>query len=231
MWAVASSGALSDLDALLAEQVAYYRARAPEYSETAIPELPTGELMRARDDLIAALDEFRPSGHVLELACGPGTWKAQLLRHADRVTALDAAPEMLRIAADKVRDERVRFVQADVFAWQPRRRYDVVFFGFWLSQVPLERFDEFWLLVDRCLNQDGGRVAFVDDAYRTPEELIEGEGSAVICRRLKDGTPFRAVKVAHSPERLEERLRHLGWNFRVRYLRAPFFWGSGGRTG
>ena len=72
MWAVASSGALSDLDALLAEQVAYYRARAQEYSETAIPELPTGELMRARDDLIAALDEFRPSGHVLELACGPG---------------------------------------------------------------------------------------------------------------------------------------------------------------
>lgn len=100
--AVACSGALSDVDALLAEQVAYYRARAPEYSQTAIPELPTGELARAGDDLIAALDEFRPNGHVLELACGPGTWTAQLLRHADNVTAVDAAPEMLRIAAGKV---------------------------------------------------------------------------------------------------------------------------------
>lgn len=135
--AVASGGALSDLDALLAEQVAYYRARAPEYSETAIPELPTGELTRTRDDLIAAFDKFRPRGHVLELACGPGTWTPELLRHADSVTAVDAAPEMLRIAAGKVRDERVRFVQTDLFAWQPRRRYDVVFFGFWLSHVPL----------------------------------------------------------------------------------------------
>jgi SAM-dependent methyltransferase len=231
MWAVASSGALSDVDALLAEQVAYYRARAPEYSETAIPELPTGELARARDDLIAPLDDFRPSGHVLELACGPGTWTAQLLRHADSVTAVDAAQEMLRIAAGKVRDERVRFVQADLFAWHPRRRYDVVFFGFWLSHVPLERFDEFWMLIDRCLNQDAGRVAFVDDAYRTPEELIEGENSAVIRRHLKDGSSFRAVKVAHSPEELEAQLRQLGWNFRVRYLRAPFFWGTGGRRG
>lgn len=96
---------MSDLDALLAEQVAYYRARAPEYSETAIPELPTGELTRTRDDLIAAFDKFRPRGHVLELACGPGTWTPELLRHADSVTAVDAAPEMLRIAAGKVRDE------------------------------------------------------------------------------------------------------------------------------
>jgi hypothetical protein len=29
----------------------------------------------------------------------------------------------------------------------PDRRYDVVFFGFWLSHVPLERFDAFWSMV------------------------------------------------------------------------------------
>jgi hypothetical protein len=33
----------------------------------------------------------------------------------------------------------VRFICADLFAWSPERRYDVVFFGFWLSHVPLER--------------------------------------------------------------------------------------------
>jgi hypothetical protein len=58
-----------DLDALLAEQVEYYRARAPEYAETAIPELPVGELASARDAMIAALERFRPAGDVLELAC------------------------------------------------------------------------------------------------------------------------------------------------------------------
>src|SRR6266511_3494592 len=29
-----------------------------------------------------------------------------------------------------------RFIRADIFEWVPDRRYDVVFFGFWLSHVP-----------------------------------------------------------------------------------------------
>jgi ubiquinone/menaquinone biosynthesis C-methylase UbiE len=226
---VRSGGARGDVEALLAEQLAYYRARAPEYSETAIPDLPTGDLANARDALIRALDDFCPSGDVLELACGPGTWTLQLLSHAETVTAMDAAPEMIQIAASKVRDDRVRFLEADLFAWEPDRLYDVVFFGFWLSHVPLERFETFWSLIDRCL-QRNGRVAFVDDACRTPDELIEGEESSVIRRRLKDGTPFRAVKVPHTPQHLAERLRRIGWNFSVTYLGGPFYWGVGARA-
>lgn len=226
-----SGGSSNDLDGLLAEQVAYYRALAPEYSETGIPELPTGELARAGDAVIAALNDFRPSGRVLELACGPGTWTEQLLRYADSVTAVDAAPEMLRLAAAKVSDGRARFVQADLFAWEPDRRYDVVFFGFWLSHVPLERFEEFWRLIDRCLKQDTGRVAFVDDAFRTPDELVNGERSAIIRRQVNDGTAFRAVKVPHTADELQARLRRLGWNFAVRRLGGPFYWGAGNRSG
>jgi hypothetical protein len=33
-----------------------------------------------------------------------------------------------------------------------------------------------------------GRVFFADDAYRTPDELVEGPASSIICRRLLDGT-------------------------------------------
>ena len=226
-----SGGSSNDLDDLLAEQMAYYRALAPEYTRTGIPELPADALARARDAVIAALNDFRPSGTVLELACGPGTWTRQLLRHADSVTAVDAAPEMLRLAAAKVSHRRARFVQADLFAWEPDRRYDVVFFGFWLSHVPLERFDEFWRLIDLCLKQDTGRVAFVDDAYRTQDELVNGERSSIIRRRLNDGSAFRAVKVPHTPDGLEARLRRLGWNVAVRHLGGPFFWGAGDRSG
>jgi demethylmenaquinone methyltransferase/2-methoxy-6-polyprenyl-1,4-benzoquinol methylase len=32
-----------------------------------------------------------------------------------------------------------------------------------------------------------GRVAFVDDAYRAPDELIDAEYSSIIQRRLTDG--------------------------------------------
>jgi len=104
---------------------------------------------------------------VLELACGRGAWTSQLLRHATDVTAVDASPEMLAIAAARAGSERVRFIQADLFAWEPDRRYDVVFFGFWLSHVPPARFEPFWAVVADCLKPQG-RVFFADDAYRTP---------------------------------------------------------------
>jgi SAM-dependent methyltransferase len=212
----------NDLDTLLAEQVAYYRARAPEYEAGAL-DLPGGQ------ELEAALDRFRPAGEVLELAPGPGTWTEQLLRHADTITAVDSSPEMLALAARRVRDDpRARFVNADLFEWRPDREYDVVFFGFWLSHVPLERFDSFWETVGRCLRDDG-RVFFVDDAYRTPDELIEGEESATIRRRLEDGTTFRAVKVPHTARELESRLVGLGWNVQVHESSGPFYWGAGER--
>ena len=52
-----------------------------------------------------------------------------------------------------------------------------MFFAFWLSHVPLERFESFWSLIDRCFEPEG-RVFLVDDAHRTPEELIEGPESS-----------------------------------------------------
>ena len=82
---------------------------------------------------------------------------------------MDASPEMLAIAATRAGDDRVRFVQADLFTWVPDCRYDVVFIGFWLSHVPLERLS-LWSLVADCM-KDNGRVFFADDAYRTPDEL------------------------------------------------------------
>jgi demethylmenaquinone methyltransferase/2-methoxy-6-polyprenyl-1,4-benzoquinol methylase len=125
-------------------------------------------------------------------------------------------------------DERVRFIEADLFSWRPERRYDVVFFGFWLSHVPPDRFDAFWATVGECLVPEG-RVFFADDAYRTPDELIEGEDSFTIRRRLEDGTAFKAVKVPHTAVGLERRLQELGWRFEVRPTAGPFFWGSGRR--
>jgi demethylmenaquinone methyltransferase/2-methoxy-6-polyprenyl-1,4-benzoquinol methylase len=211
-----------DLGQLLAEQVAYYRALAPEY-------LDGGLHLPGVPEIEAGLDGFAPAGDVLELACGPGTWTPRLLQDATTVTAVDAAPEMLAIARERVGDDdRVRFVLADLFAWRPDRRYDVVFFGFWLSHVPLERFAAFWALIDECLAPNG-RVFFADDGYRTPEELVEGAASSIIRRRLSDGSPHRVVKVPHTPPALERRLAQLGWDIAVSPTAGPFFWGCGGR--
>jgi demethylmenaquinone methyltransferase/2-methoxy-6-polyprenyl-1,4-benzoquinol methylase len=215
-----------ELDDLLAEQISYYRARAPRYLAEANLPIPDGELAVAQREVVATLDAVRPSGHILEIACGPGTWTDHLARHGESVTAVDASPEMLALAAERVTSERVRFIQANVFDWTPDRRYDTVFFGFWLSHVPLERFAFFWSLVRHALCS-GGRAMFVDDAFRTSDELIEGEASSTIRRHVSDGRRFRIVKVPHTPEKLEQRIRELGWNMNVRRLAGPFFFGQG----
>jgi demethylmenaquinone methyltransferase/2-methoxy-6-polyprenyl-1,4-benzoquinol methylase len=214
-------GRADELDPLLVEQLAYYGAIAREYENYAMPDAGGGQV-------VAALESFGPSGRVLELACGTGAWTELLLRHATSVTAVDASPEMLAVASARVADDRARFVQADLFTWAPNDRYDVVFFGFWLSHVPDERFEAFWRLVADALGVRG-RVFFVDDAYRTPDELIYGVSSPVVRRRVNDGTAYRVVKVPYEPRRLEERLRGLGWRIAVTPTSGPFYWGAAAR--
>ena len=59
--------------------------------------------------------------------------------------------------------------------------------------VPLERFASFWSLVrDRV--KPTGRAMFVDDAYRTPDELAYGDDSELVRRRLMDGRAFRSSR-------------------------------------
>ena len=210
-----------ELERVLGEQAAYYQALGEDYLHQGLDLLGGEELARA-------LEAVRPTGRVLELACGPGVWTGQLLRHATEVTAVDASPEMLAAAAARADSDRVRFVRADLFDWVPDRRYDVVFFGFWLSHVPPERFDAFWSLVAAGLAEDG-RVFFADDAYRTPDELVHGPSSSTIRRRLADGTSYELVKVPYQPADLEERLRRTGWDITVTATSGPFYWGAGRR--
>ena len=76
---------------VLAEQLAYYRARAREYDtwfrREGLHDL--GEELNARwrhelDGVHAALDAFAPRGDVLELAYGTGEWTIRLAEAATR---------------------------------------------------------------------------------------------------------------------------------------------------
>ena len=69
-------------DELLAGQAKYYRQCAAEYDATAYPD---SEVARARIGRLAAA--MRPTGKVLEIACGTGMWTeaiAAVLRHCGR---------------------------------------------------------------------------------------------------------------------------------------------------
>jgi demethylmenaquinone methyltransferase/2-methoxy-6-polyprenyl-1,4-benzoquinol methylase len=198
-------------DDVLAGQLAYYRRRASEYDATAYGDLDAARLRI--DRLVAALE---PSGEVLEIACGTGMWTAALAAKADSVTALDAAPETVAIARDRVRATNVSFEVADVFAWPTTARFDTIFFSAWLSHVPTQRFDEFWRIL-RALLTDGGRVLFVDEPadIRDKENYIAGRDE-IVERRLQDGSTHRIVKNFIEPDQLTQRLRSLGWTCRLR---------------
>jgi SAM-dependent methyltransferase len=206
-----------DLDALLAEQLAYYRARAPEYDEVYANK-------RAWD---AFIDELPITGDVLELACGSGWWTPLLARRARSVTAVDAAPEMLARARQRVRGLPVQLLEADLFAWQPPRRYDTAFFAFWLSHIPPARFAAFWSMVGAAL-VPGGRACFLDesDRARDSERMLGGQPAPSVRRRLRDGRQYLAVKVFYSPAELAARLAELGWTATIREVAVPILAGT-----
>lgn len=203
---------------LLEEQQAYYRARAPEYDDWwfgtgahVLPPKIAAERMAEQAALEAALERFGPQGDVLELACGTGLWTRHLVRYADTVTAVDGSPEVLAINRARVSDDRVRYVEADLFAWQPpAAAFDVAVFGFWLTHVPDELLVDFWATVRRALRGDG-RVFLVDsDDHRLSAATRSREGHLMV-RRLRDGREFRIVKRYWEPDELRDRLAELGW--------------------
>jgi SAM-dependent methyltransferase len=214
---------------LVAEQKHYYAERAPEYDDwwyrRGRYELAPDALAGWRADVAeaeAALESLGPGGNVLELAAGTGIWTRKLVRLADRVVGVDANAETLALNTGDA-----ELVRADVFEWEPAERFELVFFSFWLSHVPEERFDEFWSLVRAAL-VPGGRVFLVDsgagDTAHTGTAQADGEET----RSLADGRSFRIVKRRWRPDELAEQLRPLGFEFDLQdTANGHFVYGGG----
>jgi demethylmenaquinone methyltransferase/2-methoxy-6-polyprenyl-1,4-benzoquinol methylase len=224
---------------LLAEQRAYYRARAPEYDDwwqrrgpydRGLDEVEEWDRQIAVVD--AALTAFDAGGRVLELAGGTGWWTERLARTADQLTVVDASPETVELNQARVRRADVRYVVADLFDWRPDQRYDVVFFSFWLSHVPRGRFSSFWALVASSLTR-GGRAFLVDNRTTTTPAPKRADPHAVEYgrdlhrRRLSDGSEYRVIKVLYEPDQLERALAAEGWQAEIDATRWFIFgWGQ-----
>ena len=225
-------------DVVLAEQLEYYRARAEEYDQWWLRQgrFDRGAEANARwfaeaAELERALAGFDPRGDVLELACGTGLWTRRLVEYATRVTAVDAAPEVLAINRARVGDPSVRYLEADVFEWAPEPgAYDVCVFTFWLSHVPDSRFAGFWERVGAAL-KPGGRVFFIDSARTerstAADHALPAHGQATMTRRLDDGREFQIIKRFYDPDRLTGALRELGWDAQVDTTGEFFVYGQG----
>jgi SAM-dependent methyltransferase len=213
---------------LLDMQKEYYDLRAPDYMDLARPSDRPGRSFFRDDEARALIDELRPEGDVLEVACGPGAFTRHLVRHAESVTAVDASRCMLERNGREVADCKVRYVEADILSWAPDRTYDVVFFANWLSHVPDTVVPSFFSMVGAALKREG-RIAFIDEDDRHPEmddTLTIGDVPAAR-RTLADGRQFDIVKVFRNPRELEEQLRGLGWDVEVRRVSEAYLFGTG----
>jgi SAM-dependent methyltransferase len=229
-------------DALLAEQLAYYRARAAEYDGWFFRRgrFDRGHQANARwfaevETVREALAAVPINGRdVLELAPGTGLWTERLVGRAGRLTVVDASPEMLAENRRRLGPsaEGVEYVLADLFAWEPRRRWDAVVFCFWLSHVPRLAMDAFLRRVHSILAPDG--VLFFVDGRPEPlstaaDHQLPGVGEEVMARRLDDGREFHIVKNYWEPQALEGQFAASG--LAVAVLETPTYFQYGtGRT-
>lgn len=222
---------------VLDEMKTYYRERAAEYDEWFYRRgrydrgAQSNALWFAEvDEVLRALEDFDMRGDLFELAPGTGIWTERLLKTASSITAVDASSEMIDINHARVNSERVEYMLADLFTWQPPRAFDGVFFGFWLSHVPLERLDAFLDMLAAAL-RPGGKVFFVD-GRREPTSTasnheLPAEGEQLMIRKLNDGRAFEIVKNFYDPVALAERFAQHGLNVTARETATFFLYGCG----
>lgn len=216
-------------DSILDEQIQYYRARAQEYEETALPseadspETPENPMAREWQDAERAVRSLPQFETILELACGTGLWTRELVKHAEHLTALDAAPEMLELNRNSVNDARVQYECVNLFEWEPTAEYDLVFFAFWLSHVPDALLDGFLERVKRALKV-GGQVLILDEPRDTKNIIPTVENTQA--RTLNDGRTFTIVKEYYDPQVLGERMKALGFT-PVEIVRGDFLFRLG----
>jgi 2-polyprenyl-3-methyl-5-hydroxy-6-metoxy-1,4-benzoquinol methylase len=205
---------------ILQEQIQYYRERASEYDEWFFRQgrYDRGENHRQQwfsevTQVEAALRAATPAGDILELACGTGLWTQHLAPFATHITAVDVSPEAIALNQRRVASASVEYIVADLFNWNSDRQFDLIFFGFWLSHVPIEQFVPFWQMVRGALKPNG-RVFFVDsrltqESTARNHAALNQEGYSE--RKLNDGRAYRVVKIFHEPTQLQASLRGLGW--------------------
>lgn len=224
--------------AILAEQVTYYRRRAGEYDEwwfrtgrydrgAVLNAAWHADAQEVESTLCRWLDARRPA-RALELACGTGLFTRWLAPRVGELTALDASTEVQALNARRVGAANVRYELADLFAWTPEARFDLVFLSFWLSHVPPDRFDAFWRNVRAAL-APGGCAYVIDSGWDTTStaknHVPPDRDGGIAQRRLNDGSEYRIVKVFHEPAALARSLGALGFESAVVHTPRYFIHG------
>ncbi|HEY7341794.1 MAG TPA: class I SAM-dependent methyltransferase [Ktedonobacterales bacterium] len=213
-------------EAVLQEQVRYYRERAAEYAATVLSDDDAtvdslAQELRAWPPNI--MRRLAPCEQALELACGTGIWTRYLLTVARHILAVDASHEMLALNRAKVADARVRYQLVDLFAWETEAPVDLAFAALWLSHVPSERLPPMLLALRRAV-RPGGQLCIIDEPDTSPVRPPVAENPDLELRELRDGRQFQIVKIYRSPQHLKALCIDAGFT-QVTTIPGTYFFG------
>jgi len=198
-----------------ADQIAYYRARAPWYDDVYTcegdydrgPEL-NGQWRADLAGIEAALSRASLHGECVELGAGTGYWTERVLDHIDRVWALDGVPEVLEIARARVGLDttRVEFEVVDLWRWVPERVWDCALACFFIEHVPDEVLPGLLGTLHDVL-RPGGTVFVAEGAAYAPEPQVE--------TREIDRRRFHVVERRRTPTELADMFGAAGFSVDV----------------
>lgn len=202
------------------DQIDYYSARAPWFDDCydCVGDYDNGPETNARwraamSHIETALAAAGLSGACVELGAGTGYWTERVARHAERITAIDASPEMLDVARQRMADTAtVELVVADLWHWAPSERWDSAAAFFFLEHVP----DEIAPTLMRTLHdalRPGAPFFVAEGAWYAPEPNVE--------TRDIGGHEFRVVERRRTPEEFTQLFDAAG--FDVSFGRTEWF--------
>lgn len=215
----------------LDHQIAFYEADAELYDrwlasladESNATDVAAAAKKR-RHQLAAWFGDNAPLGDVLEIAAGTGRISQLIAPHASALLLLDSSPTSLALAQEKLEGcaAKVTAVCADVFEWEPPRRFDTVVFAAWLHHVPSVMFNEFWQIVAAATAPDGRAIfdfaletstAHVASPPETPsaDYAVYHDPIRHLSVRDLDGQRWAVAHETWNTETLAERLASLGW--------------------
>jgi SAM-dependent methyltransferase len=131
------------------------------------------------DCVYTHVERYAKGGSVLDLGCGPGTTGTELASHSySSYLGVDisevAIQRAILRAEEHDRAGTNKYVQADIFSFEPPQKYDLILFGDSLYYVPWRQIRSMLSRYETYLEQGGAFVARIyGHRYQPIIEIIE----------------------------------------------------------
>ncbi len=200
----------------------YYAARAQEYDRVYEKPERQSDIQRLKN----WLPPFFTGRRLIEIACGTGFWTQFIAPVASEVVALDASPETMAIARHRVTEGKISFMVGDAYCLpKDIGTFNAAFAGFWLSHVPKNRQQEFFVGLGKIL-EPGAIVLLLDNLYvegsNHPISECDEDGNTYQMRKLDDGSSHRVLKNFPTEAELLALIDGLG--VEVSYTKLDYYW-------